>query len=90
MKLRSLRLDDMIVIPFGKSAGEGLPRVDLYEQSFHESEGWDISETLPGIFVLTRDDMDDSVTIGGFGYVYTRAKEALAPEPATPTRKARR
>jgi ABC-type hemin transport system ATPase subunit len=42
MKLASLYLDDIVVIPAGKKLGTDQPRADLREQSFHASEGWDI------------------------------------------------
>lgn len=71
-KLASLWLDDTVVIPFGKDNGSGLPRTHVRDSSFQAEDGWDIRETLPGVFSITRDGMAEVVTIGGYGYSYVR------------------
>lgn len=80
-KLRSLYLDDTVCIPQSKTVGDG-PLHDTRDSAFHVNDGWDIRETMPGIFVITNDLMGDrSVTLGGYGYSYERAAERLAKEP---------
>lgn len=74
-KLASLWLDDIVVVPAGMETGIGQPRVDYRDTSFHASEGWDIRETLPGVFSLLREGMPAPVTVGGYGYSYVRAEE---------------
>lgn len=86
-KLSALYLDDIVVIPAGKDMGAGQARTDLRDSSFHESEGWDIRETLPGVFSVLCDGMPSPVAIGGYGYSYVRAVEA--PPPPEPKGKKR-
>ena len=87
MKLATLNLDDMVVIPGGKRLGEDT-FTDLRDSVFRAADGWEIHETLPGTFSVTCAHMAEAVTIGGYGYTYTRAKvdpidtEAPVPAPA--------
>lgn len=80
MKIASLYLDDMVVIPLGKSVGTDQPRVDLRDASFHAADGWDIRETLPGVFSLVCEGMTEPVVLGGYGYTYVRAHEPLTSD----------
>jgi len=70
MRLKSLCFDDIVVIDGPITVAGGPP--GIREQRFHIDDGWDIRETLPGIFTLCRDDMTEPVTIGGYGYSYVR------------------
>ncbi len=81
MKLVCLHLDDTVVIPRSRLTGGGAPLSETRDSSFHVDDGWDIRECLPGIFTITNGHMSDVVTIGGYGYSYVRATEALTPEP---------
>lgn len=85
MKLAILNLDDMVVIPSGKRLGEDAFG-DLRDSVFRAVDGWDIHETLPGTFSVSAPWLDEPVTIGGYGYTYTRAKvepvDTEAPLPA--------
>jgi hypothetical protein len=93
MKLVCLHLDDAVVIPRSKLTGGGSPLTDTRDSSFHIDDGWDIRETLPGIFVITNGLMAESVTIGGYGYSFCRATETLAEDALSapePKRKGRR
>lgn len=80
MKIVSLHLDDMVVISLGKSVGTDQARVDLRDSSFHAADGWDIRETLPGVFSLVCEGMPEPVTVGGYGYSYVRANEPMTSE----------
>lgn len=80
MKLRSLYLDDTVCIPQSKSVGDG-PLHDTRDAAFHVDDGWDIRETLTGVFTITNDAMGERiVTIGGYGYSYEREPEQLASD----------
>lgn len=80
MKLRSLHLDDTVCIPQSKTVGDG-PLHDTRDSCFHIADGWDIRETLPGVFTVTNDLMVGRiVTIGGYGYSYEREPVAEASE----------
>ncbi len=83
--ITALFLDCMVVIPQGKNVGGGMKRTELREQNFRSEEGWDIRETLPGVFSLNREGMDSPCTIGGYGYNYVqhipKVEEAPAEEP---------
>jgi hypothetical protein len=89
-KLRRLHLDDTVCVPQSKAMGDG-PLHDTRDSCFHVNDGWDIRETLPGVFTITNDLMGArSVTIGGYGYSYEREAEQLAvtkidPEARTVT-----
>lgn len=86
MKLATLNLDDIVVIPHGKKLGEDY-FVDLRDSVFRAEDGWDIHETLPGTFSLNAPWLAEPVTLGGYGYTYTRAPvevidtEAPVPQP---------
>ncbi len=77
--ITAVYFDAQIVVPQGKSNGEGLPRVDLRETSFHASDGWDIRETLPGVFSLHIEGMTSPCTVGGYGYSYVQKHEEPPP-----------
>lgn len=75
MKIASLWLDDIVVVPGGRELG-GDHRTDLRDASFHASEGWQIHETSsPGVFTVQREGMTDPVIIGGYGYSYVKAAD---------------
>lgn len=77
-KLRSLYLDDTVCIPQSKTVGDG-PLHDTRDSCFHVNDGWDIRETLPGVFTITNELMAERiVTIGGYGYSFEREPERLA------------
>ncbi len=78
MKLVCLHLDDTVVIPRSRLTGGGAPLSETRDSSFHMDDGWDIRETLPGIFTITNGHMADVVTIGGYGYSFCRAPEELS------------
>lgn len=81
MKLRCLYLDDAVVIPRSKDQGSGIPLTDTRDSSFHVDDGWDIRETLPGVFSITNAAMGERiVTIGGYGYSYERAEAEVVEE----------
>jgi hypothetical protein len=65
-----LHLDDHVVIPMGRKLGEDTLG-ELRSSSFMASDGWEIRETLPGVFSLTSAWLPEPVTIGGYGYSYT-------------------
>lgn len=88
MRLASLWLDDIVVVADGRELG-GDHRSDLRDASFHASEGWEIRETLPGVFSLQREGMSEPVTIGGYGYSYVRAPASKVDEPE-PTKRGKR
>lgn len=71
MRIAILHLDDHVAIPGGRQLGSTCDtlRADL----FSAADGWDIRETLPGTFSLSAPWMPHSVTVGGYGYTYTRA-----------------
>lgn len=73
MRIASLHLDDMVTVPGGKLMGEGLIG-DLRESTFRSADGWDIRETLPGVFSLSSEWAPEPVTIGGYGYSYVRER----------------
>lgn len=80
MKLASIWFDDVVTIALGKSNGEGEPRQNLQETSFHEADGWDI--TLLGgpsgvHFALRCEGMPGPVFIGGYGHTYVTAEDSL-------------
>lgn len=75
MKLVSLYLDDVIVVPKGKDLGGGSPRTDLRDSSFQAADGWQITQVSPGLFSLFTEGMPHAVMVGGYGYTYV-------PEPA--------
>ncbi len=75
--LASLWLDDLVVVRNGGQSGPET-YVDVRDSSFHREDGWDIRETLPGVFSLHREGMASPVTVGGYGYSYTTTPE---PEP---------
>lgn len=80
MKLARLDLDAVVCIHLGKSlGGAGEARHDVRDSTFTAADGWDIRETLPGVFSLHREGMPEVVTLGGYGYSYVRV--ALPPEP---------
>jgi hypothetical protein len=71
MKLATLYFDDHVVIPGGRQLGDMTG--ELRSDAFRSVDGWDIHETLPGVFSLVAPWMTEPVTIGGYGYSYTRA-----------------
>lgn len=77
MKLRELHLDIAVVVPGAKNIAGGVNRIT--EQAFHVEDGWDLRETLPGVFSISREDMAEPVTVGGYGYTYVRMPEEAAP-----------
>lgn len=80
MSIATLHLDDLVVIPGGKVLGSE-HIVDLRSSSFLAADGWDIRETLPGVFSLNAEWLAAPVTVGGYGYSYTRASvEAVDTE----------
>lgn len=80
MKLRSLYLDDTVCIPQSKTVGDG-PLHDTRDSCFHVNDGWDIRETLPGVFTITNELMVDRiVTIGGYGYSFERESVGIVEE----------
>ncbi len=82
MKLVALYLDDVVVVPKGKSTGEGEPRQDLRATSFHADDGWQIEE-LPGDrFRLQCKGMPDPVTVGGYGYTFIEERATVPSLPA--------
>jgi hypothetical protein len=89
MKLASLYLDDMVVIPSSRSIGAGVPFADERSSSFHASDGWDIRETLPGTFSISREGMAHAVVVGGYGYSYVRAEEPVPALEVVPIAKAK-
>lgn len=86
-RLRELHLDCAIVIPGAKNIAGGVNRIT--EQAFHIEDGWDVRETLPGVFSISRDDMAEAVTVGGYGYTYVRAEPETVPEAPEAKRKKR-
>jgi hypothetical protein len=82
MKIRAITFDDVIVV-HGHVPVSGGPSTSR-EQAFHEDDGWDIRETLPGTFTLCHETMSEPITIGGYGYSYVRSasQEAIAEPDA--------
>lgn len=91
MKIASLYLNGHIVVPEGQQLGPTQAYTTLREQSFHSHEGWDIRETLPGVFSLHHEGMSAPVTVGGYGYSYVAAPPHAEPitfvEATLPTAK---
>lgn len=73
MKIAVLNLDDHVVIPGGRILG-GESFGELRADVFRAVDGWDIRETLPGIFSISAAHLTEPVTIGGYGYSYTRER----------------
>jgi hypothetical protein len=77
----SIYFDDIIVVPEGQRLGPTQAPTTLREQSFHAAEGWTIQETLPGTFTLQREGMSGPVTVGGYGFTYTKLPPPVIEEP---------
>jgi ABC-type hemin transport system ATPase subunit len=78
MKLASLYLDDIVVIPAGKKLGTDQPRADLREQSFHASEGWDIHRIAHRHYTVFCEGMPRVVNIEGYAGTYDELPEPPA------------
>jgi len=81
MMIAHLYFDDIVVITRGRTSGNGMPRGDARETSYHAPE-WEIREVLPGVFSLWTEGMEVPQTVGGYGYSYS--PQATTPEPESP------
>jgi hypothetical protein len=73
MKVVRLQLEKPVAIPGWTPIAGG---ADSSEMTFHAADGWDIRETLPGVFSIWREGMDSPVTVGNYGYSYTQERDS--------------
>lgn len=80
MRIREVHFDDVVSIPGHTQIAGGT--TTTRETTFHADDGWEIRETLPGVFSLLHSSMTEPVTVGGYGYSFVPISPLDEPAPA--------